>query len=85
MQRAYHAFHLLSLGDGFGFRRPCGFRLILPRTPAVPAGNFSDLPRAQPQSYALGVKRPSPTEILGLTIFIVIVAAALFGLMYYMR
>jgi hypothetical protein len=31
------------------------------------------------------MERPSPTEILGLAIFIVIVAAGLFGLLYYVR
>jgi len=56
-------FFICIRGDGIGFRRPGGFRLILPRTSAVPAGNFSDLPRPSLKSYALGVKRPSPTEI----------------------
>ena len=29
-------FFICIRGDAIGFRRPCGFRLILPRTPAVP-------------------------------------------------
>ncbi len=46
-------------------------------------GNFSDLPRVESHSYTLRVERPSPAEILGLVIVIVILAAGLFIVVHY--
>jgi len=50
------------VGDGFGFRRPCGFVSYSP-APSVPAGN-SVIYRVPSLILCSRVKRPSPTEIL---------------------
>jgi len=78
-------FSSVYAGTALAFAGQAGFASYSPALQPSPLETsvIYRVPRLDP--YALGMKRPSPTELLGLTIFVVIVGAALLGLMYYIR